>query len=588
MKGIGLVNRLGIIAAVVTAVCVTAALAAPINHPPMSVPALPPIDPEKPFDIDVVQFTWSEAPAGARHLQNGWFPARAAKGRPTLPKEITKAFIIPIRAEINDTLYKVLARKALQARIGGAQLVIFDMNTPGGAMGAMEDITQLILDGELRNTCTIVYVNPNAYSAGAVISLACSEIAMAPSGVIGDAMPIMIGPQGLVELPPAERVKAESGARALVRAVAGRNGYSLAIGEAMITIGQELWLIRNTKTSELRVIDANDAAWANRVRGAPKVAAPPTVPSAAGTTPPAAASAPTLPDGESEWEFLKQIDGPNELATFTAAEAVEAGLADYVSPTMEDLLRHYNVTAPPVRLEDNWSESLVVFLTSPLVMGVLIFLAILGAYTEFQAPGFGLPGIVAIVCLAIAFGGQYLIGAALWWELLLIAVGVVLLALEIFVIPGFGVTGIAGILCLVVGIAFSIIGQAPDEFPWPNSPFAVEQFVDTAFALGLAFVLALLAMPVVSKFLPKIPVARRLVIAEAQAATDAPVPEDSPMMRVGVGDTGTVHSMLRPVGKVRFGQDILDAMSEGDIIETGAQVRVLRHEGNRLVVEKVS
>jgi len=567
--------------------------------------AIIPDPPPQIINIDKAKTEWPPPPAGARPRDNGWFAARSVNGRPALPQEVTKAFIIPIREEISPTLYKVLVRKAMQARDAGAQLVVFDMDTPGGRLDAMTSITQLILDGELRDIYTVVYVNHNAFSAGAMISLACNEITVAPSGVIGDAMPIMVGPSGLEPIPPAERIKVESGARALVRATAARNGYSTAIADAMVTIKQRLWLVRNVETGELRVIDPEDHPWQGQVRGAsksepPAVAEPKanvvagltTAPDSAPAASAGSAAAPTDASDagiQSPWEFLKELDGPEELATFTADEAIEAGLADHTFKSLDDLLKYYRVTAPAVYLEDSWSESLVLFLTSPAVVGLLIFLAIVAGYVEFHTPGFGLPGIAAIVCLAIALGGQYLIGAAQWWELLIIAVGVVLLVIEVLELPGFGVAGILGVICLVLGVIFAILRQAPDGVPWPSgSPLDMELFLDTGAAAGAAFVLALLAMPLLSRVLPKIPVAGRLVMAEAHAAAEPPVPESSPMLRIDVGEEGVVHSVLRPVGKVRFGGDLLDAMSEGDVIEPGTRVRVVRCEGNRLIVEKMS
>jgi membrane-bound ClpP family serine protease len=83
------------------------------------------------------------------------------------------------------------------------------------------------------------------------------------------------------------------------------------------------------------------------------------------------------------------------------------------------------------------------------------------------------------------------------------------------------------------------------------------------------------------------PLASRLVLAPAAAFTGPPVAESSPFTRVKVGDVGVAETMCRPVGKVRFGDDLLDASSEGGIVERGATVRVLANDGNRLIVEEV-
>jgi membrane-bound ClpP family serine protease len=74
----------------------------------------------------------------------------------------------------------------------GAQLIIFEFNTPGGRSDAMEDIAKLILT-EVPDVYTPAYVDPEAYSAGAVIALACNEIDRSPIARLGDAMPIPAG-----------------------------------------------------------------------------------------------------------------------------------------------------------------------------------------------------------------------------------------------------------------------------------------------------------------------------------------------------------------------------------------------------------
>lgn len=509
-----------------------------------------------------------KAAPGARIRDNGWFPRRVSRNMPQLPEEVTRVFVIPIQDAISGATYDAVKRKVERCRQGSVQMIIFDMNTPGGDSGAMLDIGRLIVDG-LKDVYTVAYVNPQAFSAGAIIAFACDEIVMTPTGVIGAATPLMMGPQGLVEIPKPVRGKLEAAFRSEARAWVKQNGYNPDLCQATITVSMEIWLIRNPR-GELRVVDARD--WRGRVKGVPKESDP---------SPEDLARAPDGP-----WEFAGTIAGTEEPVSLDSDEAFRYGLIDHRFESMEELLDHYNIAGRPVRLEDNWSEVLVAFLTSPMVMSILIFIAIIAGYTEMNTPGLGIPGLVAVVCLAIAFGSQFLVGMALWWEIALIVIGVVLIGIEVFVIPGFGLTGVVGGLCFAIGLLGSIVAQPLDAPPIPSSSFAWSMFAQYAVALGVAFVLALMAMPVVSKFLPKIPVAGKLVLAPSVAVSDAPVSDDSPMKRIRVGDTGIVEGMCRPVGKVRFGDDIVDAMTEGDLIEAGARVRVLRREGNRLVVER--
>jgi membrane-bound serine protease (ClpP class) len=515
---------------------------------------------------------------GRRVTKHGWFPARIRKApAPELPAKVERTFVIPIRDKrygITDTTYESIKNKVTLCRGKGAQLVIFDMDTPGGSVAAMQRIVALIT-GELNDIYTVAYVRNEAISAGAIISLACDEIIMAPTGKIGDAMPIMIAPGGtLAPMPKAEREKIESYLRSDLRLLAERIGHSIPICNAMITLPRRVWLIRRPKTQELKLIDPDDDNWQASISGGPRKES----------------RRPRL--DKAEWEFVKQIDGDNELLTKTADEAIEIGLVDHIvtAPAKDPfggLEKYYNITGEPVILGDSWSESLVALLTSTTVTGILMMLAIMCVYAEFNMPGFGVAGAMAIACFTVLFGSHYLIGLANWWEIALFAVGLILIGLEIFVIPGFGVAGIGGIVCCVVGLLAMIVPNAPTEFPWPQTDLDWSWFGPGLYALGLGLVGGVIGAVVLAQFLPKIPLANRLVMGRAQPATDAPATQDAPIMHIKVGDTGTVETMCRPVGKVRFGKELCDATADGTTIETGAKVRVIERTGNQLIVKEV-
>ena len=89
-------------------------------------------------------------------------------------------------------------------------------------------------------------------------------------------------------------------------------------------------------------------------------------------------------------------------------------------------------------------------------------------YMEVSAPGFGIPGIIGITCLALVFLNQYLVGLADYTELLLLILGVLLLGFELLVIPGFGIAGIAGLVFIAAGaiLAFQDFVIPDPSLPW--------------------------------------------------------------------------------------------------------------------------
>ena len=143
------------------------------------------------------------------------------------------------------------------------------------------------------------------------------------------------------------------------------------------------------------------------------------------------------------------------------------------------------------RATQTWAESLVRFLTHPVVSSLLMTIGILGIMVEIRTPGFGVPGPLGAASLALFFWGHWLVRLAGWEELLLVGVGLLLLAIEVFVTPGFGLTGVLGLAALIGGLGLSLVGAGatwgwwsppsgrsrrrsywPSRCPWPCCVFS--------------------------------------------------------------------------------------------------------------------
>jgi membrane-bound serine protease (ClpP class) len=206
---------------------------------------------------------------------------------------------------------------------------------------------------------------------------------------------------------------------------------------------------------------------------------------------------------------------------------------------------------------------------------------------EFSTPGLGLPGLAALICFGVLVGSKYLIGLANWVEIALVAGGIVLLLVEVFVLPGFGITGIAGIVCLLAGLFGMLVKNAPDRLPWPQTSVDWEVFTDGALGLLIGLGGFAVFAVVLAKYLPRLGLFSGLVLVPSRGdvrddrAGGGVVGRTEPQ----VGDIGIVASTLRPAGKVRFGQTLADCVAQAEFLEQGTQVKVAEVHGNRIVVQ---
>ena len=103
---------------------------------------------------------------------------------PSLPVNASEIYRVPIKDEVEKGLYAFLQRAFEEAEEAGADVVILDINTPGGFVDSAENIAKLMDETPLK---TVAFINQNALSAGAFIALHADEIYMVPSGRIGAA-----------------------------------------------------------------------------------------------------------------------------------------------------------------------------------------------------------------------------------------------------------------------------------------------------------------------------------------------------------------------------------------------------------------
>jgi membrane-bound serine protease (ClpP class) len=167
----------------------------------------------------------------------------------------------------------------------------------------------------------------------------------------------------------------------------------------------------------------------------------------------------------------------------------------------------------------------------------------------------------------------------------------VLLIIEIFVLPGFGIAGFTGITCILLGLFGMLVKNAPGELPWPRDAYAWDDFTDGILALAFGFTGFVILAWILGKYMTRLQFLSGLILAPSAAKLGnefevnmTTLPE-SKTISVNVGDIGEVISILRPTGKARFGDAIVDVVAEAEFLKKGTVVEIIEIKGNRVVVK---
>lgn len=280
---------------------------------------------------------------------------------------------------------------------------------------------------------------------------------------------------------------------------------------------------------------------------------------------------------------LPQFKEDGKILTFTAKEAVDAKLAN---AEVHNISEVYGDLAIPVSNERVYElttvDRIIGFLINPLISGLLIMGIIGGIYFELQTPGIGFALIFALICSTLFFAPLYLQGLAENWEIALFVVGVVLLALEVFVIPGFGVAGILGIIFVLCGLSFSMLANDFLDFKISKPGLLMNSFLIVISSMVLSIVL----MVLFGKNIMRSSAFKKLVLKDEQLSeTGYTSSSINPAM---INKSGITRTVLRPSGKIEIDGVWYDAVALDGFIEAGEEIYVEKHENYNLFVRKVS
>ena len=430
---------------------------------------------------------------------------------------------------INKQSFRFWRRMLRRAEDEKARAVLFDLDTPGGYAYETKEIMSEIT--RLKIPC-YAFVNENALSAGALMSVATDGIYMSPEGTIGAAG--IVSGSG-AEIGDMMRKKLHSAFEAQIRSVAEKKGYDPELIRAMM------------------IPEDRD-----RVFGAVVVRA-------------------------------------GELLTLTASEATSLRdgktlLAKAVAGSIEEIAELEGMEGVSiVRAEATAFENFAWWVSKWSFLLILVGMA--AAYAELKAPGFGVGGAISLLAFGMFFFGNYMAGNLANYELVaLFFLGVILVAVELFLIPGTGVAGILGVLCMLGALLLGTVDKI-DWNDWKFGEFSgnlLDLLRGPALTLGAGLLGGCTLVLLLMRFLPDTPIFRAF-IAKQELAGGASLEDEAAVVGSGkrVDWTGEALTDLRPSGKAVLSGEEFDVVADGAFIRKGAKVRVLEQDGMRIVVGEI-
>jgi membrane-bound serine protease (ClpP class) len=474
---------------------------------------------------------------------------RAAIDDPTLGREIRPDWIA-LKGPLDSVTASMLARNVEEARQRKVNLLFIEINSPGG-MESVGDRIGDLLSG-IKDMKTVAYVDDRATGVAALLPLACRDIVFKKGSRMGDVRQSSSGRNGpLHDLADVARASLANKAALWAR----ENGHPEAVAVAMVNPDAEIVEARDSQTGGARLLLRTQAD-ADRAR----------------------------------FQVIGTRKEPGSVLTIRAEEAESYGLGQTVQDG-EELKGLYGLRNHEIRVHGaNWVDSLVTLLTEPYVSWLLLFIGGFMLVIELKLPGVGLPAIISAVAFLLFFWSQYLSGTADQLEIILFLVGLVCLALEIFVFPGFGVFGMSGILLMLCSIVL-----ARHTFVWPSTDYEYQELGHTLLQVTGMLAAVGGCVVVLARYFPSMPLFNRFVlkpepwtIVEAEDALGRPLLDGSESLAFLIGETGRTTSSLRPTGKARFGNLLIDVTADRVFVEPDNLVEVVDVQGSRVIVKKLT
>lgn len=470
-------------------------------------------------------------------------------------KEVATAYDLPEQTAAEDATLRDIAKPCL-------------LRIDGIVNAKMEESIRRRLKDAASRGCTLLFVEITASDGDVVAASGLMEalgrfgghtVAWVPTKATGPAMLVVFGCDELVVGTDAQvggfqiELSEEAYAQTAESAVetTKESKFPSAVVRGMIDRAQAVWEVHNKSNPALREFRTEAELETEAVA--------------------------------KDWEKDHLVKPAGVIWELSGAEAVRSvNLAVDAADSREELFQIYSIHGAVPVLEPNWVDGLMNALRSP---GATVFLLVVGLtclYIEFQMPGFGLAGLFSAVCFVLFFWARFLSETANSLEIVMFVLGLIFLAIELFVLPGFGVTGVAGVCLMLASLVL-----ASQSFVLPSTETEVVQLAGNLGQIFGSMIVFFILAVTIAKYFPSLPVFGRMVLPPPGEMDDeiaAFVEEEEYAESHLVGAVGVAASPLRPAGRMKLEDRYYDVLTLGEFIEPGSPIEVIEAFPNRIVV----
>lgn len=410
--------------------------------------------------------------------------------------------------------------------------VFLKLDTPGGEVFSAVKIAQMLIKIDKEEHIPVVaFIDNWALSAGALLAYSCRFIGITGTANMGAAEPVIAGADGNMETASEKIISALRSEIANLAKIYGRNPL---IAEAMVD--KDLILVQ--RKGEILQLKSDEEIKKND----------------------------------------KIISLQGKLLSLNADELINYHIADFEASDLFQEPFFGSIPEKKFLTYDDWKIDFFSFLSHPAVSSLLLLGLILGIYLELSHPGFGVPGAFAVSCLALILLSSFAAEAIHWLELIILALGFLFLALEIFVIPGFGVVGIFGIVLTLWGL-FALMLPSLEGIQW-NLWFDIILYHLAWLSGSLLASIVLIACCM--RYLPRQKFFLNRFVLQNDQEGYVPYTPDAAL----IGKEALALSDLKPSGHIFIEGKEYQAISQSQYIFKGAKVIIIASRSAYFIVKE--